>query len=92
LRRWTVCVLHYDIDNATEVNEMTTIIAKFQAMQTANTDALTVVVSEDPGRCCFTVHIAGGLLSDGEDQFDTNSLQAALQRASTEVAIALEGN
>lgn len=65
------------------------IIAKLQALATANTEALDVIVAERPGQSEFVVFVNGGLLSDGEDEFVTSDLGAALARAASELEMAL---
>lgn len=69
------------------------IIAKLNALATSNTEALEVLVAErdlaNGGGTSFVVFINGGLLSDGEDEFSTSDLGAALARAASEIEIAL---
>lgn len=65
-------------------------IAKFQVLPNANFDVcgFDVIVTDDSG--WFYVHINGGLLADGSEQFSTTDLGAALARAAREVQLAIE--
>ena len=65
------------------------IIARLNALATANTEALEVIVAERADKGEFVVMINGGLLSDGEDEFVTTDLGGALARAASELEIAL---
>lgn len=67
----------------------TVILAKFEVQATSNTEAFTVIVTENAIFGEFAVYIDGGVLADGEDQYRTARLDKALARAAEEVRLLL---